>query len=73
MKIVKAKRLFVYRGSLTRPPCSEMVLWIVTEAILTVRPSSLAIMSSLINQGRPNNRVLQPTKSQVIYAAGDLE
>ena len=48
---------FGYDGSLTTPPCSEGVRWIVMQEIGTVSPPQIAALQSL--SGGPNNRPVQ--------------
>jgi carbonic anhydrase len=40
---------FVYRGSLTKPPCSEIVTWAVAEQVLEVHTESAVAMTNMIN------------------------
>lgn len=46
-----------YRGSLTTPPCSEVVLWSVMDTPIRVDPSDIDIFAGLF---RMNARPLQP-------------
>lgn len=41
------RRYYTYMGSLTTPPCTEGVLWIVMKQPLTVSPEQLALFSRL--------------------------
>ena len=55
-----------YDGSLTTPPCTEGVRWIVMQAIGTVSPEQVARLQELT--GGPNNRPVQPVGSRAIVA-----
>ena len=58
-----------YRGSLTTPPCSEGVRWIVMQGIGTVSPDQVDILQSLTYG--PNNRPPQPIGDrQIVVSAG---
>ncbi len=54
---------YTYMGSLTTPPCSEGVLWLVLKQPLQISPEQLAIFSRLYNN---NARPIQPTYSRLI-------
>jgi carbonic anhydrase len=48
------KRYFTYMGSLTTPPCSEGVLWMVMQQPVPVSPAQIGIFSRLYpNNARP--------------------
>ncbi|MDN3555415.1 carbonic anhydrase [Halomonas maura] len=49
-------------GSLTTPPCSEGVLWLVAKTTLTASETQLQVMSRLL--GEANNRPLQPLNAR---------
>ncbi len=49
-------------GSLTTPPCSEGVLWLVAKAPLSASETQLQAMSRLL--GEANNRPLQPLNAR---------
>lgn len=54
---------YTYMGSLTAPPCTEDVLWMVFRQPLQVSPQQIAIFSRLY----PNNaRPVQPTNGRLI-------
>ncbi|MGB3561851.1 MAG: carbonic anhydrase family protein [Thermoanaerobaculia bacterium] len=48
---------FVYEGSLTTPPCSEGVLWIVLAEMREISPDQMAALTSHLHD---NNRPVQP-------------
>ena len=53
-----------YNGSLTTPPCTEGVRWLVMREIGTVSPEQAAKMQKLT--GGPNNRPVQPLGQRTI-------
>jgi carbonic anhydrase len=58
-----------YSGSLTTPPCSEGVRWMVMQGIGTVSPDQVDILQSLTHG--PNNRPPQPIGDrQIVVSAG---
>ncbi len=54
---------YTYMGSLTTPPCSEGVLWLVLKQAQQFSPEQLAIFSRLYNN---NTRPVQPGFSRLI-------
>ena len=50
------EKAFHYVGSLTTPPCSEQVQWLVLQDRVTASPDQLAAFATLIG---PNNRPVQ--------------
>ena len=60
------KNLDYYRfsGSLTTPPCSEGVRWLILKDIQQASAQQIAAFSKLI--GHPNNRPIQPLNGRVI-------
>lgn len=59
---------YAYDGSLTTPPCTEGVRWVVMREIGTVSPEQAARMQELT--GGPNNRPIQPIGGRSIIVAG---
>jgi carbonic anhydrase len=57
------RRYYTYMGSLTTPPCSEGVLWVVMRQPVTVSPEQIAIFSRLYPM---NARPLQSAAGRVI-------
>jgi carbonic anhydrase len=51
------RRYYRYRGSLTTPPCSEGVQWVVMEEKRQISPEQMAAMVAHL---RHNNRPVQP-------------
>lgn len=54
---------YTYMGSLTTPPCTEDVLWLVMKQPATISPEQLAIFSRLYPH---NARPIQATNSRMI-------
>lgn len=63
-KLLPAKRdYYTYMGSLTTPPCTENVLWMVFKEPIPVSPEQIAIFARLY----PNNaRPVQPAHDRLI-------
>jgi carbonic anhydrase len=57
------RRYFTFMGSLTTPPCSEDVLWLVLKQARAVSPEQLAIFQRLY---RPNARPVQPGFGRIL-------
>jgi len=57
------RRYFTYMGSLTTPPCSEDVLWMVMKNPVQVSPEQIAIFSRLYPM---NARPVQPLNARLI-------
>ena len=58
------REYFKYNGSLTTPPCSEGVSWIVLHKSLTASPEQVARFKDRV--GQTTNRPIQPRNSRVI-------
>lgn len=62
-----------YRGSLTTPPCSEGIKWVVLEQIQSISPEQLEGFTKYwaddpsFSQGKGNNRNVQPYNGRTIY------
>ena len=64
MTLLPARRgYYTYMGSLTTPPCTEGVLWIVMQQPIQVSPQQLAIFARLHPM---NARPVQPLNGRVI-------
>ena len=57
------KRLFRYQGSLTTPPCSEGVEWIIMTERRQISPEQMTAMVSRLHD---NNRPVQPLENRKI-------
>jgi len=53
-----------YTGSLTTPPCTEGVVWLVLKEELTASKAQIAHFASIMHH--PNNRPVQPTNARVV-------
>ena len=54
---------YTYSGSLTTPPCSEVVTWIVMKQPVTASPAQLQQFEALL---RENARPLLPLNGRVV-------
>ena len=57
------RNYFAYMGSLTTPPCTEDVLWLVLKQPLQISPEQIAIFSRLYHH---NARPVQPSNNRLI-------
>jgi carbonic anhydrase len=57
------RRFFTYPGSLTTPPCSETVTWVVLQAPMTISRAQLDDFAALFPE---NARPVQPLNGRVI-------
>jgi carbonic anhydrase len=57
------REYFTYMGSLTEPPCSEGVLWMVMKEPVQASPAQMALFSRLYPL---NARPIQPTSGRII-------
>jgi carbonic anhydrase len=57
------REYYTYMGSLTTPPCSEGVLWIVMKQPITLSPQQIAIFARLYPM---NARPVQATAGRLI-------
>ena len=58
----RARTYYRYNGSLTTPPCSEGVMWLVMEEPLSVSRQQVEAFQKLM--GHPNNRPVQPANAR---------
>ncbi len=59
---------YVYDGSLTTPPCTEGVRWVVMQHIDTISEGQVRELQKL--SGGPNNRPVQSLRGRKIFATG---
>ncbi len=57
------RNYYTYMGSLTTPPCSEGVLWMVMKHPMPVSPEQIAVFARLYPM---NARPLQPLHGRLI-------
>ena len=62
--VVERGDYFLYNGSLTTPPCSEGVQWIVMKQPIIASKEQIQHFHDLL--GFDNNRPLQPKNARVI-------
>ena len=69
-------KLYHYEGSLTTPPCSEIVDWIVVNDPQPISVEQLNLLNSFWGDnehfnkttGNGNNRLVQPLNGRTVYA-----
>ena len=66
----KSRDLFKYDGSLTAPPCTEGVAWLVFTEPITMSDTQLAKLKEHIRE--PNNRPLQALNGRGLHVEVDL-
>ncbi|MFZ0258142.1 MAG: carbonic anhydrase [Gammaproteobacteria bacterium] len=59
-----SKDYYYFNGSLTTPPCTEGVMWMVMEQPVSISESQVAAFTGVI--GHPNNRPVQPVNARRI-------
>jgi carbonic anhydrase len=59
-------KYFQYIGSLTTPPCTEGVVWIVLRQPVTASPEQIALFRKMVGM---NARPVQPVNGRLIKAA----
>jgi carbonic anhydrase len=66
----EVKEYYSYKGSLTTPPCSQSVRWIVSKKPVKIYPSEIKKLSELIeSNGKPltkNFRPIQPLNNRKV-------
>jgi carbonic anhydrase len=70
---LKKNAIYSYEGSLTTPPCTETVTWIINNEPQPISTAQLALITnhfagnSLFAKGHGNNRATQPLNGRTIY------
>lgn len=67
MQLPAREKAYHYVGSLTTPPCSENVQWLVLQDMITLSKEQIAAVSSRIGQ---NNRPTQPLNERKVDVRG---
>jgi carbonic anhydrase len=62
--VLEREKYFLYNGSLTTPPCTEGVSWVVMQQPITASTEQLQHYHDLL--GFDNNRTLQPRNARVV-------
>ncbi|XP_059649906.1 alpha carbonic anhydrase 7-like [Cornus florida] len=68
---VGGTRYYMYTGSLTMPPCSEEVIWIIKEEVATVSQEQINFLRDTVHDyAQSNARPLQPLNRREIHLYG---
>ncbi|MBL8000657.1 MAG: carbonic anhydrase family protein [Flavobacteriales bacterium] len=67
MHLPAREKAYHYVGSLTTPPCSENVQWLVLQDMITLSKDQIQAFSSRIG---PNNRPTQPLNTRTVSSVG---
>ena len=62
--IPERDRYFLYNGSLTTPPCSEGVSWVVIKQPIKASAEQIQLLHDVV--GTDNNRPIQPHNSRLV-------
>lgn len=62
--IPRKKEYYRYSGSLTTPPCSEGVVWVLMKATMTASLSQIDAFKKVMRQA--NNRPVQPLNGRIV-------
>ncbi|MDE0193149.1 MAG: carbonic anhydrase family protein [Gammaproteobacteria bacterium] len=65
----RASRIFRYEGSLTTPPCSEGVQWLVLQTPVEISDAGLAAFEAILGN---NSRPVQPLNGRELLIDKDL-
>ncbi|MCB1916236.1 MAG: carbonic anhydrase family protein [Rhodocyclaceae bacterium] len=60
----ETREYFEYSGSLTTPPCSEGVRWLVMKQPMTISPAQRETLARVMHG--PNNRPVQPLNARLV-------
>jgi len=64
---------FFYDGSLTTPPCTSAVTWLVVKTVLSVKGEHLEMIKKVLPGGTENSRDMQPLNSRGLSVAGTIQ
>ena len=64
---------FFYEGSLSTPPCSAQVTWLVVKTVLSVKEEHLSMINEVIPNGGTNARSLQDLNGRLLSVAGTVQ
>lgn len=64
---------FFYDGSLSTPPCSSKVTWLVLKTVFSVKSEHLAMIQKVLPAGTENARSLQPLNKRGLSVAGTIQ
>ncbi len=67
MHLPAQEKAYHYVGSLTTPPCSEGVQWLVLHDMITLSKDQIEAFSSRVG---PNNRPTQPVNTRTVQVVG---
>jgi carbonic anhydrase len=60
------RRSYTFKGSLTTPPCTQNVGWIVMQTPVSINPTTLAKFQKVLGK---NNRPVQPANGRTIFSS----
>ena len=61
----KAQAIYRYEGSLTTPPCSEQVSWLVMKAPIELSAEQISTVSAALSD---NSRPVQPPHGRAVVS-----
>jgi carbonic anhydrase len=64
---------FFYDGSLTTPPCSSKVTWLVVKTVFSVKSEHLTMIQNILPNSGSNARSLQPLNARGLSVAGTIQ
>ena len=76
LKNLNTDKLYMYQGSLTTPPCSEIVTWLVVNSPNPISKDQVSLINSMFKNnktfanGNGNNRNTQALNERLIYMKG---
>ncbi|KUY29879.1 carbonic anhydrase [Elizabethkingia ursingii] len=64
------KAYYMYSGSLTTPPCSGNVIWILFKSPITMTEDEIASIAKYLPKN--NNRPVQPLNARIVFGKNEL-